>query len=91
MFNRLNKLFYLLSLHWLIDWGPQPHYNAMFNRLNILFYLLSLHWLIDWSLTPFSTIVQPIGERRMTLVTVTFVKRRKECWPSWDLYSIPLD
>ena len=27
----------------------------------------------------------------MTLVTVTFVKRRKECWPSWESNSQPLN
>ena len=34
---------------------------------------------------------KPTGERRMTLVTVTFAKPRKECWPSLDSNSQPLD
>ena len=33
----------------------------------------------------------PIGERRMLLVTVTFVKPWKELWPSWCSNSQPLD
>ena len=32
-----------------------------------------------------------IGERQKTLVTVSFVKLRKEYWPSWGSYWQPVD
>ena len=34
---------------------------------------------------------RPTGERRIPPVTVTFTKRQRECWPSWDLTSQLLD
>ena len=37
------------------------------------------------------TVSALVEDRRMNFVSVTYVKRPKECWPSWGSNSQPMD
>ena len=66
---------------WLIDWLGL---NAIFNNFSVISWR-PVHLLMCFLAFSHQYSTQHrLGNRRMMLVTVTFVKRRKECWPSWD-------
>ena len=86
---------------WLIDLGLTPFSTIFQSYHGDKFTYSCVSWfshtstphnILSKQLAAFQqTVKQPIGERQVTQVTMTSVKHRKECWPSRDLNSQPLD
>ena len=84
----------MMSLQCRID---RLRFNAVFNTFSVISYSYvswfshtsNPHNILSKQLAAFPH--RPLAHWWKINVTVTFVKCRKECWPSWGSNSLPLD